>query len=96
MRAGDDWIDKLIHEFGAIAAVTVEKHNDIAFRRKNAHSRHAGTTVTASRLGNYLRAGCAGMFRRSIITAIVDDDNFARDFRGRDSANHIGNWFFFI
>jgi len=34
--------------------------------------------------------------RRSIGAAVIDDDHLVRNFRRRDSANHIGNWFFFI
>src|ERR1700694_1007099 len=42
----DDWIDKLIHEFGAIAPVAIEKNYDVGLRRKRADSGHARAAVT--------------------------------------------------
>src|SRR6266404_4910161 len=73
-----DWIDKLRHKFRAIAAVAIEKCDDVALWRYCANSRRAGATVSARGSDNarprFTRAlGC------SISTAIIYNDDLTRN-----------------
>src|SRR2546428_4707464 len=89
MRACHDGFDQLIHEFGAIAAVPIEKHNDVAFPGKRADSRRTGATITAFGFSDHFCSGFTSALRSSISTAVVDHDDLAWNFGRRNGMNYI-------
>src|ERR1043166_5659780 len=95
LRASNDWIDQLRHKFRAIAAVTVEKHNGLAFRPNGRHTRSTSAAITARRFCHtgtgFPRALC-----RLIGTSVVDNDDLVRNFCAGDLANDVGYRFFLV
>src|ERR1700730_19322788 len=76
VRPANDWIDKLIHELRAIAAVAIQKNKELAFRRQSVHSRGTGAAITAIRFAHHLHSRLSRVFRRSIGAAVIAHDDF--------------------
>ena len=96
MGAGHDWIDKLIHEFGAIAAIAIEKYDDLAFRLQRTYSSEAGASVTMSRFAHDFCASSARAFSRSIRAAVINDDEFTRNVGLETFADDASDRFFLV
>ena len=77
VRAARDWVHKLIHKRRDIAAVAVEKYNDLAFRRKSADARCTCAPVTARR-SHDARTRFTRTFGRVIGAAVIDHDHLVR------------------
>jgi hypothetical protein len=92
----NDWIDELIYELRAIAAVPVEKNDDIAFRAKSANTGSAGASIPALWLGDHARARGARAFGGLISAAIIDNDDVARNVCGSDRSDYICDRFLFV
>src|SRR6266550_3179496 len=48
---GNDRLDHLLHELGAIAPVSIQKHNDLGIGRSSVPTGSASASVAAVRLG---------------------------------------------
>ena len=91
-----DRFDKLIHEFGAIAAVAIEKYDNVASRRKRADSSETGAAVPVARLAHDFRARFACALSSSIVAAVIDDDDLAGNFRRQTLVHNIRNRFLLV
>src|ERR1051325_4704524 len=96
VRAARDRLDQLRNEFGAIAAVAVEKYHNVALRRNRAHTRGTGATVSAYGLAHHPGAGGTCDCSRSIRAAVVGHDYLVRNGRGKTFAHNVRDWFFLV
>src|SRR6266404_2376524 len=94
--SGDDWIDELIHNLGAIASAAIEKNYDVGLWRKRADSGHARAAVTRFWLRHDSRACFTRTLRGSIAAAIIDNDHFVGQTSRQALAHHRGDGFFFV
>ncbi len=83
-------LDQLAHDFGVIAAVAVEEHDNLATWRNCPKTRAKGAAIATVGFVNDARAGGARHFRRAVGAAIIDDDNFVGDVP-RNGTNHLSN-----
>src|SRR5262249_21162230 len=77
LLAGKDGRDQAGYELGAIAAVAVEEHDDLAVAMDVVHSRLAGPAIAALRLVNHPRAGGLSALGGAVAAAIVHDHDLA-------------------
>ena len=84
-----------MHKFRAIAAVPIEKIDDIAFRAKSANTGSASASISAQRLHN-ARTGFAGAFRGAISAAVIHHNDLTGNSCRRDFANHASDRFFLV
>ena len=95
VRTADDRLNQSRNETGNVAAVAIEKHDQIAFLGNRRCARRTGATVSAWR-PNDSCSRVSGAFRRLVCTAIVNDDGFARNFRRDYFTHHLRDRLFFI
>ena len=95
MRAGDNWIDKLIHELRTIASVAIQENDDLAFRSQRCYSGGARASVSVRGFHD-ASAGLEGAFRSSVSAAIVDHYDLGGNFCRRGFPNDPGDRFFFV
>ena len=96
MRPVCNRIDKLLHKLGAIAAITVEEHDDVAFRRKRAGASYACAAVTVLWLRYNFCARSSRTVRSLISAAVIHHDDLGRDFCRGDFAHHSRNRLFLV
>src|SRR5262249_60547610 len=88
--ASSDGPNQSVHQFGAVAAVTVEEDYDVASRVERPHARSAGAAITALRFRNDTRSGQTRALSRAVIATVVNDDHFSGDLR-RDGAHYVSD-----
>src|SRR5207237_7456706 len=71
-------IDQPWYKFGAIAAITVQEHDHITFRRDRSGPGRARAAIPA-RSSDDARARCAGSFGRLVAAAVIHHDHFSGD-----------------
>src|SRR4029077_15434240 len=79
VRAGDNWIDKLIHELRTIASVAIQENDDLAFGSQRCYSGGARASVSVRGFHD-ASAGLEGTFRSSVGATIVDHYDLGGDF----------------
>src|SRR5438128_3226423 len=92
----NDRFDKLVNEFWAIAAVAIEKYDNVACGRKRADSSETGAAVPVARLAHDFRTRFACAFSSSIVAAVIDDDDLAGNFSRQTLAHNIRNRFLLV
>ena len=95
MRAGNNWIDKLIHELRTIASVAIQENDDLAFRPKRCYSGRARASVSVWGFHDP-SAGLEGTFRSSVSATIVDHYDLGGNFCRCGFPNDPGDGFFFV
>jgi hypothetical protein len=96
MCAVADWPNESFNELGAITAISIQENDDLALGWKGANTSCTRTAVTAPRFQNYFRASLTRARTGSIIAAIIDDDDFARNFRRDTFAHDVRDRFLFV
>ena len=95
MRAAHNRLDQRRNKARNVAAIAIEKNDQIAFRGNCRHARRTSATVSARRR-NYSRSCVSGAFRRLVCAAIINNNDFARSSRCDHLAHDLRDWFFFI
>src|ERR1051326_1429640 len=93
--SGGDWIDELRHKLWTIAAIAVDKNNNIAFRRKGLNTCRTCAPIPARR-GHHARARVTRAFGCAVSAAVIDYDHFVRHSGCETFAHHACNWFLFV
>jgi hypothetical protein len=92
MRYG---INKLIHERGHVAAVAIEKNDNVTFGRKRTNAGGASTSVS-TRSGYHARACFMCALSSSIGAAVINDYHLVGQTSCETFTHNAGNRFLFI
>src|SRR5439155_8382416 len=90
-----DRFHQLRYERGNVAAIAIEKHYDVTFRRNRASACRARSSVTLWRSYD-ARSGVTRPLGCTIGAAVINDNHFAGH-TGREAiANHASDRFFLV
>ena len=95
MCASRDWADKLSYGPRTIAAVAVEKNNNVAFWPQRGDSGSTGASVSTRRFHD-ASASFASALRSPVGTVVINHDDLDGDVCRRDFAHNAGNRFLFV
>src|SRR5215208_6545682 len=95
MRTACDRLDELWYERWNIAAIAVEKHYDVTFRRSRTHACSARSPVTPRGIYN-ARSSFTRPLGGAIGAAVINDNHFD-GYAGRETlANHLADGFLLV
>ncbi len=95
MRAAHNRLDQRRNEARNVAAIAIEKNDQIAFRGNCRHARRTSATVSARRR-NHSCSFVSSAFRGLVCAAIINNNDFARSSRCDYFTHDLRDRLFFV